>query len=306
MHWLEVMRAHGPVVVFACALASQAGLPIPAGPAMVVGGALAAAGEMRPEVVWLSAVAAALIADHGWFIAGRLQGRRLLGLLCRISLSPDTCVRNADSLLARVGGPVLVVAKLVPGVAAVTIPTAAASGLRYSRFLLYDGAGAALWAGLWVGLGVIFSREVDRVLDTLAASGGRVPWIILAALAAWIAAKWWERVRLQRLYRGARIDAEEVATRIAAGEPLIILDARSDLAWESDARRLPNGHRLEALELAVKRAEPFRGRTIVTFCTCPNEASAAVVAQRLLAAGHTDVRVLAGGESALERLSPLA
>ena len=303
MHLLEVMRMHGPMVVFACALASQAGLPIPAGPAMIVGGALAAAGEMRAEVVWLAAVVAALIADHGWYVAGRLQGRRMLGLLCRISLSPDTCVRQADSLFARMGGPILVVAKLVPGVAAVSIPTAAASGLRYSRFLLYDGAGAGLWAALWVGTGVIFSREVDRVLDWLAASGAKVTWILAAALAAWIGAKWWERVRLRRLYRGARIDAEEVASRIAAGEDLVILDARSELAWESDARRLPNARRLETLEGAVASAEPYRGWTIVTFCTCPNEASAAVVAKRLIDAGHADVRVLAGGEDALARLA---
>jgi len=46
-----------------------------------------------------------------------------------------------------------------------------------------------------------------------------------------------------------------------------------------------------------------RGRTIVTFCTCPNEASAALLAEQLLKAGYEHVRVLTGGEEALRRLA---
>src|SRR5205085_8649041 len=102
----------------------------------------------------LCAAFAALLADHAWFLAGRYRGRRLLGLVCRISLSPDSCVRNADSLFHRLGGSVLILGKLIPGVAAVAIPTAAASGMRYRRFIAYDAAGAALWSGIWVGAGV--------------------------------------------------------------------------------------------------------------------------------------------------------
>ena len=45
------------------------------------------------------------------------------------------------------------------------------------------------------------------------------------------------------------------------------------------------------------------GRTIVTFCLCPNEASAALVAERLMRAGHHGVRVLSGGEEALAMLA---
>jgi rhodanese-related sulfurtransferase len=45
-----------------------------------------------------------------------------------------------------------------------------------------------------------------------------------------------------------------------------------------------------------------RDRTIVTFCTCPSEASAAVLAERLIKAGYTRVRVLVGGPAALSVL----
>jgi membrane protein DedA with SNARE-associated domain len=305
MNLMEVMREHGLAIEFLFAAASQAGLPIPAEPAMVIAGALAATGSWRPEAAWLVAAAAALIADHAWFFAGRARGRAMLGFVCRISLSPDTCVRNADGLLHRLGGGVLVLAKLIPGVAAVAIPTAAASGMKYRTFLLYDGLGAALWAGLWVGAGAIFSREVDRVIDGLEAMGGRLPWIALAFLAAYVAAKAWQRLRLRRLYRATRIGADEVAQRLKDGLPLVILDARSEIAWRDDPRRLPRSERLHDLDAAGEIARRFVGYTIISFCTCPNEASAAVVAQRLIAAGHLDVRVLAGGEAALALLAPL-
>jgi len=303
MHLLEAMREHGPALVFLFALASQAGMPIPAEPAMIVAGALAATGDWRPEVAWLAATSAALVADHAWFIAGRFRGRSLLGLVCRISLSPDTCVRNADGLFQRLGGAVLVLAKLIPGVAAVAIPTAAASGMTYRRFLFYDGLGAALWSALWVGAGVIFSREVDRLLDRLEATGALLPWIVLALLALYVLVKASERARLRRLYRARRVEPSDVARWVAQGADFVILDARSPLAWEDDPRRLPQSQRLETLEGAVDLAEPFRGRTLVSFCTCPNEASAAVVAKRLIDAGHDDVWVLAGGEAALAVLA---
>lgn len=303
MALLEAMREHGLALEFLFAFASQAGLPIPAEPAMILAGALAGPGSWRPEAAWICATLAALLADHAWYVAGRYRGRSLLGLVCRISLSPDTCVRNADDLLQRLGGSVLVLAKLVPGVAAVAIPTAAASGMTYGRFLLYDGLGAALWAGLWVGLGVIFDREVDRVLDALEATGGWLPWILGAAIALYLAVKASQRSRLRRLYRAKRIGAAEVGERLRAGEALLILDARSDLARLDDPRVLPASMPFDALQPAASLVEKYRTHTLVSFCTCPNEASAAVVAQRLIAAGHPDVRVLEGGTAALDALA---
>jgi hypothetical protein len=154
-------------------------------------------------------------------------------------------------------------------------------------------------------MGVIFSREVDRVLDSLESMGSRVPWIFLALLAIYVGVKLWQRRRLRTLYRATRIGAQELTRRLAAGDDIVVLDARSELAWRDDPRRLPRSTRLDSLESAVSVAEAFRGKTLVSFCTCPNEASAAVVAQRLIAAGHRDVRVLAGGEEALEALSHL-
>src|SRR5689334_11087978 len=112
----RLLAEWGIALVFVAVLVEQAGLPLPAAPMLVGAGALAQQELMRPELVLVVALAASLAADHLWFFAGRRRGRALLGFLCRVSLSPDTCVRRTDDLIARHGPALLLVAKFVPGV----------------------------------------------------------------------------------------------------------------------------------------------------------------------------------------------
>ena len=133
---LALLDRWGVVLVFAWVAVEQSGVPFPAPPLLIAAGAIAQEGQLRPEAVLVAAVAASLLADHAWFLAGRLRGRQLLAGICRLSLSPDTCVRKTDDLIARHGAPLLVFAKFIPGVSAVAIPTAAALGLSYRRVVV--------------------------------------------------------------------------------------------------------------------------------------------------------------------------
>lgn len=303
MDLIELLKHWDVPLVFAAVLLEQAGLPLPAAPILVIAGALAASGAMRPDAVLLTAVAGALVADHGWFLLGRRYGRRLLATVCRLSLSPDTCVRRTDDLIGRHGAALLLVAKFIPGVSAVAIPTASAMGLSYRRFLLYDGLGCLLWSGAYIGGGVIFSREINRALEGLSWIGGGSVVLLLALLTLYIGAKVLHRRRLRRLHRLVRISPDEVAELLLEDPDLVILDARSALARADDPRRLPRSIFLEERRPIDVLPEGRRDRTIVTFCTCPNEASAAVLAEQLIKAGYGRVRVLTGGTNAITMLA---
>src|SRR5260221_8548051 len=183
MDLMAVLQKWDVLLVFAAVLLEQSGLPVPAAPVLIVSGSLAASGALRPELVLLCAFAAALIADHAWFLFGRRFGRRLLATICRVSLSPDTCVRRTDDLISTHGAHLLIVAKFIPAVSAVAVPTAAATGISYGRFLLYDAFGCLLWSGAYVGAGMIFSREIERLLATLGWAGGGLVAILVALLA---------------------------------------------------------------------------------------------------------------------------
>lgn len=303
MDIVAILEHWGFALVFGAVLLEQAGLPLPSAPLLVVAGALSMQGPMRADVLFLTAFAAALLADHGWFLVGRRYGRRLLETVCRVSLSPDICVSRTDDLVARHGAKLLLFAKFIPGVSAVAIPTAAAMGIRYRRFLPFDAGGIALWCGAYIGAGAVFSREVDRVLQAMSWFGARALALVAALLALYIAAKLLHRHSLRRLHRLVRITPHELLALIDAGEELVIVDARSEVARRSDPRRLPLAVALDDTAPLSSLAEEQRGRTLVTFCTCPNEASAAFLAEQLIKAGHRDVRVLTGGTEALNILA---
>ena len=161
---LHVIEAYGLWVVFFCVLLDQGGLPVPAYPPMIVTAALAVnAGEQWWPIV-LVATLAALVADLLWFAGGRRFGASLLRLMCKLSLSPDSCVGLTRRIYARWGAPSLILSKYIPGFAAVATTLAGETGTQLRRFVLYDGIGAALWAGGAVALGVIFNEAVEAVL----------------------------------------------------------------------------------------------------------------------------------------------
>src|SRR4030095_7712848 len=96
-----------------------------------------------------------------WFQAGRRHGHRVLRLLCRISLSPDTCVRSSESLITRWGGGSLIAAKFLPGISVVAAPMAGALGMSLRRFVSFELIAGALWTAAFMGLGMLFSNQVQ-------------------------------------------------------------------------------------------------------------------------------------------------
>lgn len=306
MDLVDLVVRWGTPLVLLAVLLEQGGLPLPAAPLLVVAGALADVGSLRAEHVFGAALVGCLVADQVWFAVGRRYGRKVLGTVCRLSLSPDTCVRQTDDLIGRHGAPLLLVAKFIPGVSAVAIPTAAANGLAWRKFFLYDAIGALAWSGAYIGAGMIFSREVNRVLDSMSVVGGWSLAIFGGLIAIYVGLKLYTRWRLTRLHKLVRISPREALELYDRDPDLLFVDARSNLARESDPRMLPRSVHLG--DKAVVEVLPLdaRGRTIVTFCTCPNEASAALLADQLIRAGYQRVRILTGGPDALEALSALA
>jgi len=302
MELAPVLNHWGIALVFAAVFVDLGGLPIPSAPWLVVAGALSVEGSLRADLVFASAFAAAVVADHAWFLAGRRHGRRLLETICRVSISPDICVSRTDELLGRYGPSLLLFAKFLPGVSAVSIPTMAAMGVPWRRFVRFEAPGCAIWCGAYIGAGAIFHREIDDFLRTMRRFGADAVEVGVAIIAVYIAAKVLERRRLRRLHDLVRISPEEVARRLEDGEDLVIVDARSRIARASDPRALPRSIVLEDPRAVDALPHELRAKTVITFCTCPNETSAAFVAELLLKAGYRNVRVLTGGEQALDVL----
>ena len=290
---LHIVEVYGLWVVFVSVLLDQGGLPVPAYPAIIVTSALATNSAQPLLPILVVAILGAVVADLIWFAGGRRYGASLLRLMCKVSLSPESCIGQTRRVYGRWGPSSLIVAKYVPGFAAVATTLAGETGTSLRRFILYDVIGAALWAAGAVLLGAIFDDAVDAVLTELERLGQYALILLLVVVALFVAGKWWRRRRFLLQLRMARIAPDELSALLqSAARPTVLdvrtLDRRIASGWIPDSIHAPD---VGGLELS-------RETDIVTYCDCPHDASAAVAARRLKELGYTRVRPLAGGVEA--------
>ncbi|GGI54716.1 DedA family protein/thiosulfate sulfurtransferase GlpE [Oxalicibacterium solurbis] len=291
---LDLIEQYGLLFVFGNVLIEQLGAPVPAYPTLVITGALLGRGEYSAPMLLLTGVIAALIADYAWYLAGRRYGGRVMAKLCRISLSPDSCVRQTEGVYARYGAASLLIAKFVPGFASVASALAGAIGTRSGKFLLFDSLGAMLWCGSAIFLGSLFSSAVSDLLDILASLGKWGLALVALAFAVYLAKKWWQRYTFLKDLRMARITVKELDALLKGGNPPTIIDVRTGLARQNG--RIPGAMVMSADDdLSALVINPQTDSEVIIYCACPNEVSAARLAKRLMQRGYTRVRPLTGG-----------
>jgi membrane protein DedA with SNARE-associated domain/rhodanese-related sulfurtransferase len=237
---------------------------------------------------------ACMIGDGLWFLAGRLYGRRVLRFLCGISLSPDSCVRQTQTQFERWGGIALVAAKFIPGLSTVAPPLAGAMRYGWVRFTLLNSLGILVWAGLAIGAGMLFHAQVSALLVWLEELGRAAVALIVAVLCAYVSFKWWERRRLYKTLRVARITVDELRKLMGQARKPVIVDLRAQLPGD-ERRSIPGAIVMDLAEVRNVRSGLPRDNDIVFLCDCPNEASAASAAKGLMDLGYTRVRPLLGG-----------
>jgi membrane protein DedA with SNARE-associated domain/rhodanese-related sulfurtransferase len=290
----HLIQTYGIALVFGIVLLEQIGLPIPAFPVLIVAGALAIDGQVNWALCLLASVVACLASDYFWFRAGRFYGKRILRLLCRISLSPDSCVSQTEDNFNRFGPKSLVVAKFIPGFNTIAPPLAGATGTGTARFLWLSVAGALLWSGAGIALGAVFHDSVDSVLALFEDMGMAALQAVLAVLALFVLYKYLERRRFLRQLDVPRIRIEELRALIDGGHDPVIIDARGVTARQLEAA-IPGALVFGECEQAGLMAALDKDRHIVVYCSCPNDVTAAQVAKQFLANGFHRARPLHGG-----------
>jgi membrane protein DedA with SNARE-associated domain len=264
---LDFLFRHGYLVLLGWVFIEQIGVPIPSMPLMLAAGALAGAGRLNPWWSLALCLLAAVTADVIWYQLGRRKGIRVLQLLCKISLEPDSCVRRTEGVFAKQGARSLLVAKFLPGLGTVAPPLAGIFHMRIDRFLLFDSLGALFWAGSAIAAGYIFSGEIERIAERGAQLGGGVIVLVFAALAGYIAYKFAARQKFLRDLRISRITPEELKLKLDSGEDLVIVDLRHSMDFEADPELIPGAFRMDAKELEEKNDRLPRDREVILYCT---------------------------------------
>ena len=291
---IALIQHYGLAVVFVNVLLLQVGLPVPAYPTLIVTGALAPNSVYSLLAILATAVAASIVGNVAWYIAGRRLGGKVLKTLCRVSLSPDSCVRQTETIFARWGASSLTVSRFIPGFNSVATAMAGMLRIPLWRFVLFDAIGAALWSGVAIGLGYVFRDAVSDVLAVFAELGRIGVVLIAAAFVVWLLFKWVQRRLFIRQLRMDRVSVDELRRLLEHDEPTKVLDVRSPIS-QSVTGRIPGAITVDASNIKVDLLAVEPETEVVVYCACPNEATAAKVAKALIRHGFKRVRPLAGG-----------
>lgn len=297
---IAIPSSLGPWAVFVSVLITQLGVPVPAVPMLILAGTMAAMGQASYPALFAAAIGATMLADSLWFYMGRTRGRRLLNGLVRFSLSLDTTLRFARNLFERYGAPLLVLAKFLPGLGLVSAPLLGTTAIGVGVFLLWDLAGASLWAGFWLIGGAAVHDEIVQFVLWVRASGGTILDAFLAIFITFVLYRWVRRVQFHRWLAKMRISPPQLAEMMQSSNPPLIFDARPRAVREREAYRIAGALPLDLDSPELIDPEVLK-RPIVVYCVCPNEATAKRIVSKLHRKNIHHVRALKGGLDAWEK-----
>jgi membrane protein DedA with SNARE-associated domain/rhodanese-related sulfurtransferase len=286
-------------ILFLAVLAEQLCLPIPAAPFLISGGALAGTGRL--SLIWILCIGTlgSLLGDTVWFEAGRYWGKPVLRLLCALAPDPSLCIRKSRSDFARRGLPILWIAKLIPGLGAVTPPLAGMSGTSRSLFLAYDAGGAALWVAAYAGIGYFAAEQFEAVSGYITLTANHVILvlsILLLPVLTWKAVQFAKMVRELRFHS---ITPAQLKALMESGEKVAVIDLSRFEDDPEDSASIPGAWRGDPTRMRGKsRVLVPDDVTLVIYCRSTNDFVSARVATALRKRGVNRIRVLEGGLNA--------
>lgn len=259
---------HGYLLLFLLVLAEALGFPVPAAIGLVAAGAAAAAHIVSIPAVLATAIVGMMIGDVTLFVLGRYMGWALLGVLCRLSLNPETCIfRSAESFYKH-GKVTLLFAKFIPGVNTMAPPLAGSMKMRLEQFLRLDFLGASFYILAYWGLGFIFRDFLGAITRGIQNASHVVAEIIVAAIVAFVVYRIVQYRRFKLTDVVPRIAVDELARREAIqGNSSIVVDVRSHGYYDSGAERIAGSIRIEPNRLAEELRNLPKDKEIYLYCT---------------------------------------
>ncbi len=264
---MQFILQHGYLLVFLFVLADQVGVPVPAGPMLLAAGALAGEGWIHFLPAFLAGFFAALGSNLLWYWIGHSKGGSVLSLLCRISLNPDSCVRNTSDFFSRYGArSLLLVSKFIPGLNTIAPPLAGIVRMPLTLFLVYDGLGTGIWVGGMIGLGYALSPQLEVLAESAVKMGAFFVLVLIGGLAAFIGWKYSQRYRFLRRMFMARISPAELQEKMKRGEELAVFDVRHPLEFQADPQMIPGAiyHPLE--QWKEEDYSRLKDKEVIVYC----------------------------------------
>ena len=291
---VELVQTYGLWLVFLITLLQSVGLPLPAFAVLIVTTAVTPATEANIIILILTGSLGTLAGDLILYFAGKRYGTGILGKLCKISMSPDTCVRSTGDIFERYGAPALTIVKFIPGLSTLAPVVAGVYAMRVTLFVLFSSIAALVYLGAAVTLGAVFRHQVGGLISALSDYGKMGGLFVVVLFGLYLLFKWLRRYRLIRQFETDRVTVNDLIELIDRESNPVILDARPI------DQRTRNGFIPGSVPIDENSfndiADRYAGhKEIVIYCSCPNEITAATYAEKLRKVGLKRIRPLVGG-----------
>ncbi len=291
---IELVQAYGLWIIFLITLFQSIGLPLPAFAILIVTAAITPAKAVDIISLLMTATFGSLIGDIILYFAGKRLGTSILGKLCRISLSPDSCVKSSGDIFNRYGPPALTVLKFVPGLSTLAPVVAGVYTMPIFSFIAFSLIGAAFYSTTAVSLGILFRHEIGSLIATLTEFGKLGVVAVIISFGIYLFVKWLQRYRLIRQFKTDRVTVNDLLKLIQERSGHIIFDARP-----ADQRTrngfIPGSIPISDINLSEIANLYSAYDEIIVYCSCPNELTAAKYAEKLRRTGLKRIRPLLGG-----------
>jgi membrane protein DedA with SNARE-associated domain len=266
---LSLISRHGYLILAVVCLAEAVGLPLPAAIAILTAGAVTAYGDLHLHFVIGIGVLAMIVGDVILYFMGRVSGWALLGFLCRLSANPETCILRSAEYFYRRGKQTLLFAKFIPGINTMSPPLAGSMKMGLGDFLQYDALGAIFYVGAYAITGYLFSDALRAITRGLRSAGFAAEVIFGMGLAAYAVYRIWIYRKYRLLDVIPRIQAEELAQRLASGaaQKMLIADVRSHGYYDADSERIAGSIRIEPNNLVEEIKNLPKDQEIYLYCT---------------------------------------
>jgi membrane protein DedA with SNARE-associated domain len=200
-----LLGSHGAMAylsIFSVLVACGLGVPLPEDISLILGGFLVYKGVANLWAMVFTGFVGILIGDSLIYLAGRRVGRRVRtghGWLARV-VTPARRIQ-VEGLFARHGEKIVIAARFMPGVRAVTYFTAGSAGMPYARFICFDGLAALGSAPLFVLLGYRCGRHLQQVIELMKRYQLIAVGLLLTTVLVWAAVHRWRELSLARKIR---------------------------------------------------------------------------------------------------------
>ncbi|MFD2146146.1 rhodanese-like domain-containing protein [Mucilaginibacter antarcticus] len=291
---IELVQAYGLWIIFLITLLQSVGLPLPAFAILIVTAAVTPPHTLNIISLALTAIFGTLTGDIILYFAGKKLGTSVLGKLCRISLSPDSCVKSSGDIFNRYGPPALTVVKFVPGLSTLAPVVAGVYAMSMSSFIGYSIIAGAIYSIAAVSLGMLFRHEIGSLITTLTKFGKFGIVIVIILFVIYLFAKWLQRYLLIRQFKTDCVTVNDLLDLIQKRANPVIFDARpadqrTRNGFIPGSISISDNNLNEMANLYSEHAE------IIVYCSCPNELTAAKYAHKLRKNGLKRIRPLLGG-----------